>query len=49
MALPLHVDKDSSTPLWIQLRMQIVNMIRHGELEPEQKMPTCVGWPSSWT
>ena len=44
MAQPqFHLDKDSSTPLWMQLRAQIVEQIRHGQLEPEQKMPTVRG------
>ncbi|WP_282208889.1 GntR family transcriptional regulator [Parvibacter caecicola] len=44
MAQPqFQLDKDSPTPLWVQLRSQIVNMIRHGQLQPEQKMPTVRG------
>ena len=41
--LPLTVDKNDPAPLWIQIRDQIINMIRRGELEPEQKMPTVRG------
>lgn len=41
--LPLTVDKNDSKPLWIQIRDQVINMIRCGELEPEQKMPTVRG------
>ncbi len=37
------LDKHSEIPLWIQLRTQIVEMIRTGELEPDQKMPTVRG------
>ena len=34
------VDKEDSTPLWIQLRNQIIENIKTGVLEPRQKMPT---------
>lgn len=40
---PLSIDKNDPRPLWIQIRDQVVNMIRCGELEPEQKMPTVRG------
>lgn len=37
---PRPLDKASDEPLWVQLRNQIVQAIRKGELAPEQKMPT---------
>ena len=37
---PVRVDKDDATPMWIQLRDQIVDLISSGALEPEQKLPT---------
>lgn len=42
-SLPLTIDKNDATPLWIQIRDQIISLISHGELEPEQKMPTVRG------
>lgn len=42
-ARPLSIDKNDPRPLWIQIRDQVINMIRRGELEPEQKMPTVRG------
>ena len=37
---PVRVDKDDATPMWIQLRDQIIDLISSGALEPEQKLPT---------
>lgn len=37
------LDKDGTAPLWIQLRAQIVQKIRSGEIEQGQKMPTVRG------
>lgn len=37
------LNKDDETPLWVQLRNQIVSKIRSGELSPEEKLPTVRG------
>lgn len=37
------LNKDDETPLWVQLRNQIILKIRSGELSPEEKLPTVRG------
>ncbi|MCI8468049.1 MAG: GntR family transcriptional regulator [Eggerthellaceae bacterium] len=41
------LDKSSEIALWVQLRTQIIDQIRTGELEPDQKMPTVRGLAQS--
>ena len=38
-SLALTIDKDSPTPMWVQIRDQIRLMVQDGTLEPEQKLP----------
>lgn len=38
-SLALTIDKDSPTPMWVQIRDQIRLMVQNGTLEPEQKLP----------
>ena len=35
-SLALTIDKDSPTPMWVQIRDQIRLMVQDGTLEPEQ-------------
>lgn len=43
---PVTVDKNAATPLWIQIRDQIIQLIRTGALAPNEKMPTVRGLAS---
>ena len=37
--LPLHVDRDSDVPIYVQIRKQLEDMIRAGQLKEGDVLP----------